>query len=109
MTTLTLEVPSHLYRQLNKEANRQDKSPQVIAQDMLAKQLAALKPSIEDEREKVHWILKEAGLLTELSPGLRRRAEASTATLDEVRTALDRAGVKSFSEIVLEQRKEKEW
>ncbi len=104
MTTLTLEVPPNLYRQLSIEANRQDKSPQVVVQELLAKQLTTLKPAVEDEREKVRWILEEAGLLAELSPELHRRAEASTATLKEVRVTLDRAGDKPLSEIALEQR-----
>jgi len=52
--------------------------------------------------------LRDAGLLTELAPGLRELAEPSVS-LQEVITILDRAGGKSLSEIVLEQRRSKEW
>ncbi len=109
MTTLTLEIPSNLYRRLYEEANRLGKSPQVVAQELLAERLATATPVAEDEGEKARQILKKAGLLTELSPNVRRRAEASTATLEEVRAALDRVSGKPLSEIVLEQRGSKEW
>ncbi len=49
MTTLTLEVPPNLYRQLNIEANRQGKSPQAVAQELLAKQLAASESALEND------------------------------------------------------------
>ncbi len=49
MTTLTLDVPPNLYRQLNIEAKRQDKSPQSVAQELLAKQLTASEPTIKND------------------------------------------------------------
>ncbi len=67
----------------------------------------ALSP--EDEQEHVRQILREAGLLTELGPELKKRAESSTATLEEVRAIFDRVGGPSLSEIVLEQRRSKPW
>jgi len=109
MAILTLEVPSNLYERLSEEANRQGKSPQLIAQELLVERLTTLKPAIEDEREKVRQILRDAGLLSELGPNLRQRAEASTATLEEVRNALNRAGGKPLSDIVLEQRRSRDW
>ncbi len=45
-----------------------------------------------------------AGLLTELSPEEKQRAAQSAATLEEVRAALDRAGGKPLSELILEMR-----
>lgn len=109
MTTLTLEVPSNLYQRLSEEANRLGKSPQLIAQELLVERLTTLKPALETEREKVSHILREAGLLSELGPTLRQRAEAATATLEEVRNALDQASSKPLSEIVLEQRRSRDW
>ena len=52
--------------------------------------------------------LRDAGLLTELAPGLRELAEPSVS-LQEVIAILDRAGGKPLSEMVLEQRRSKEW
>ena len=109
MTILTLEVPSNLYQRLSEEANRLGKSPQLIAQELLVERLATLKPAIETEREKVSQLLKEAGLLSELGPTLRQRAETAATTLEEVKTALDQAGGKPLSEIVLEQRRSRDW
>jgi len=109
MTTLTLEVPSNLYQRLSEEATRLGKSPQLIAQELLVERLTTLKPAVENEREKVSQILREAGLLSELGPNLRQRAETATATLEEVRNALDQAGGKPLSEIVLEQRRSRDW
>lgn len=63
----------------------------------------------QPDREEARRILQAAGLLTELGPELRQRAESSTATLEEVIAAMDRAGGKLLSEIVLEQRRAKAW
>ena len=109
MTTLTLEVPPNLYQRLSEEAIRLGKSPQLIAQELLVERLTNLKPTIEDDHEKVGQILAEAGLLSELGPNLRQRAETATATLEEVKNALDHASGKPLSEIVLEQRRPRDW
>ncbi len=106
MTTLVLNVPSDVYQRLHQEADRLGKSPQAIVLDWVMKQLP---PSPTTEGERVRQILKDAGLLTELGPELRERAERSTASLKEVRAILDRTGNKSLSEIVLEQRRTKSW
>ncbi len=63
---------------------------------------------IVSERERADRVLREAGLLTELGPELRKRAELSTVTLDEVVEFMTSAGGKPLSEIVLEQRQAKE-
>ena len=109
MTTLTLEVPPNLYQWLTEEATRLGKSPQLIAQELLVERLTNMKPAVEDEREKVERLLKESGLLSELGPNLRQRAETAMATLEEVRNTLDESGGKPLSEIVLEQRRSKDW
>ncbi len=106
MTTLTLDFPPDIYQRLHKEANRLGKSPQAIIVDWVEKQLP---PSPGTERDRADQILKESGLLTELGPELRKRAERSTVTLPEVRAILDRVKARSLSEIVLAQRKEKYW
>lgn len=56
------------------------------------------------EQTQVTEALLAAGLLTELAPEEKRRAEATTVTLPEVRAALDRAAGKPLSELIIEMR-----
>lgn len=108
MTTLTLELPPELYNRLRTEAERLGKSVQVLAQEMLAERLAPPVPAEMSERERVAEALRAAGLLAELSPEEKQRAAQCTTTLEEVRAALDRAGGKPLSELILEMRGPKE-
>jgi hypothetical protein len=57
----------------------------------------------ENDREKARQALREAGLLTQIGPHLRELADP-TVHLEEINAALDRAGGKKLSEIILEQR-----
>ena len=68
---------------------------------MLDDNLPSARPA--SERERARQVLRAAGLLTELGPNLRRLAD-STVRLEDVQAALARAGGKTLSEIVLEQR-----
>jgi hypothetical protein len=108
MTTLTLELPPELYERLRVTADQLGTSAEAVAQAWLAERLASQHPATMSDRERVREALRAAGLLAELSPELRKRAESSTATLEEVSAALERAGGKPLSEIVLEQRGPKE-
>ena len=60
------------------------------------------------ERERAITVLRVAGLLTELTPEEKERAKHATMTLEEVRAALDRAGGKPLSEVIIEMRGPKE-
>lgn len=106
MTALELELPPDLHDRLRREADRQGKSVEIVAQEMLAERLAP--PDEMSEREQVTEALRAAGLLAELSPEEKQRAAQCTTTLEEVRAALDRAGGKPLSELVLEMRGPKE-
>lgn len=111
METLTLNLPTDVYQQLTTIAKYRGKSPQVVAEEWLAKlkffPFAPTDNSIEinDPGGKA---LRDAGLITELAPGLREFGQPS-ASLEEVIAILDRAGGKPLSEMVLEQRRSKEW
>ncbi len=106
MSTLTLKIPSKAYRELQQEAIRLDKPIQGMLQDWMIEKLPLLRPLFnEDKTDKV---LRDAGLLTELSPELRKLADP-TIPLEEVVAFMGEAGGKSLSEIVLEQRRAKEW
>ena len=122
MTVLTLKLSSEAYRRLQEQAAHLGKSPQAVAQEWLAERaerLTAVHESLarssaiymvdappaepEDDRERAYQALRAAGLLTDLDPNLRRLADPMVH-LESVRAALGRAGGKSLSEIVLEQR-----
>mgnify|MGYP001141604300 CR=1 FL=1 len=103
MTVLNLKLPPEVYRRLHEEADRLGKPPQVVAEEWLAERLAPPATAPSSDREKAHQALRAAGLLTELGPKLRRLANP-TVGMEEVSAALGRAGGKTLSEIVLEQR-----
>jgi hypothetical protein len=103
MTTLTLELPLEAYRRLHEEADRQGKSPQLVAQEWLIKRLSPLPLAPDSNCEQVRLAPRSAGLLVELSPHLRLRADP-TVHLRDVEASLAWAGGKPLSETVLEQR-----
>lgn len=107
MTVLTVQLSSDAYRRLREEATRLGKSPQAVASEWLVEKLSLAVAAPAGERELARQVLREAGLLTELGLHLRERADARVC-LDDVSAALERAGGKSLSEIVLEQRGAKE-
>lgn len=106
---VTLELTPDVYKQLGQIAKRGGKSVEATAQDLLTEKLTSLPASTPlTEREQVRAALRADGLLTELGPEMKKRAAASTMTLDEVRAALDRAGGPPLSELILEMRGPKE-
>jgi len=104
MTVLTLELPTDLYDRLRRRADQLGKTPQQVAEGLLAQELAETPVGATREREHVTEVLRAAGLLTSLAPGEKEKAEATTVTLHEVQTALDRAGGKPLSEVITEMR-----
>lgn len=60
------------------------------------------------QRERAIEVLRQSGMLTELTPEEKERAKQATMTLEEVRAALDRAGGKPLSEVIIEMRGPKE-
>ena len=103
MTVLTLKLPPQVYRRLHEEAARLGKPPQVVAEEWLAERLTPPTAAPDSDRERARQALRAAGLLSELGPNLCRLADP-TVRLENVRAALGRAGGKTLSEIVLEQR-----
>jgi hypothetical protein len=103
MTALNLKLPPKIYRQLREEAARLGKSPQAVAQEWIVERLTPPSAAPSTDRERARQALRAAGLLTELGPNLRRLADP-TVRLEDVKAALNRAGGKALSEIILEQR-----
>jgi hypothetical protein len=108
MTTLTIELPPKSYDRLQIEAERLGESAQEVVQEWVLERIGDLGPAPNGDREQVREVLRSAGLLAELGPEMSQRAERSTMTLEEVRAALDRAGGKPLSEVILEMRGPKE-
>jgi len=104
MTTLTLRLSPEQYERLRAEAERLGKPEEELTREWLAERIT----SLMSERELTTEVLRAAGLLTELSPEEKKRVARSKATLEEVRAALDRAGGKPLSEVILEMRRPKE-
>lgn len=108
MTILTLDLPPDLYQRLRAEAKQLGKSPQAVAREWLVERLLPQAPIPESDEDLGERALSEAGLLTELGPNLRHLADP-TISLEEVQAALSRASGQSLSDIVLEQRRAKDW
>lgn len=98
-----LRLPADLYQRLRQEATRAGKPAAAIAQEWLVERLAASPRPEPDEGTRVLEVLRASGKLVELDPELQKRADP-TISLEEVQAALDRAGGKPLSQIILEQR-----
>lgn len=108
MNTLMLELTPDLYSRLRQEAERIGKPLEKTAQELLAQRLESAPPGEKSERERVREALQAAGLLTELGPEMKKRAQHATMTLEEVRAALDQSEGEPLSELILEMRGPKE-
>ena len=107
MTTLTLELSTEQYEQLQTAANQAGEPVQRDAHRLLTERVVPISKPLR-EREQVTEALRKAGLLAEISPEEKRRAESCTVTLDEVRAALDQSSGPPLSELIIEMRGPKE-
>lgn len=108
METLTLNMPTDMYQQLINLAGNLGQPPQVVALEWLRERLSPPPLPGTSDRTEVRDILRATGLLSELGPELQRRADP-TISLEQVIADLDQAGGPSLSEIIIEQRREREW
>ena len=105
MTNLLIELTTEIYEKLQTKANGLGKSPQELVQELVTSQLA--EPNkILSESERGRQALMAAGLLTELGPELKKRANHNNISLEESQRILGTAPGKSLSEIVIEQREQ---
>lgn len=100
MKTLTLELPTTLYEQLHREANRLGKSATSMIQEWMTERLAPSRPTQNNTRTQARQALRAAGLLREISI----ESPPPSVRLEDVQAAFTRAGGKLLSEIVQEQR-----
>lgn len=103
MTTLTLELSTEQYEQLQTEATQAGESVQLYAHRLLTGQVIPIsKP--QSEREQVIIALRKADILSELGPAMKKRASEATMTLAEVQAALDASDGPPLSEVILAMR-----
>jgi hypothetical protein len=102
MTLLTLELEPELYEHLREEASRLGKSLEKTAETILSQRLTT--PTPLSEKDKAIAALRKAGLLTELGPEMKKRADQADLSLEEVRAALDATAGKPLSELIIEMR-----
>ncbi len=103
MTTMTLDLPAELYQRLQEAAIRAGRPVDDLITVWLQERLTRPK----GERERTIEILRTAGMLAEPSTEMKARAAQATMSLAEVQAALDRAGGKPLSELIIEQREPK--
>lgn len=104
MTTLTLDVPREVFVRLKQRAAGAGTSVEAVARELLVEQVARQLPEPHAEREVVWEILRDAGLLADLTPAEARRGAEADVSLDEISAALDRAVGPDLSELIIEMR-----
>ena len=104
MTTLTLDLPTDVFARLKQRAAGAGKPIETVASELLVEQMSQPLPEPHAAREAVWDILRDAGLLAELTPSEQRRGAEADASLDEVSAALDGAGGPDLSDLIIEMR-----
>jgi hypothetical protein len=104
MTNIIVELESSEYERLSEEAKRLGKTPDDLVQEWVSERLKKSQSDQLDNKKQTIQALRAAGLLAEISPGLRKLADLSIP-LEEVQQALSRdKNGKSLSQIVIEGR-----
>ncbi|CAG0947899.1 hypothetical protein ANRL1_04687 [Anaerolineae bacterium] len=114
MDTMIVQVPEKIREHLEKRASSEGKTAQTVALEILARDLVPPEPAAppaiyETEKEKYERVMKklcEDGLIQPLSDELKGQIK-NPATLEEAQEIMTRAGGKSLSQIVIEQRQER--
>ncbi len=104
MTTLTLDLPTDVFARLKQRAAGAGKPIETVASELLVEQMSQPRPERRTEREAIWDILRDAGLLAELTQSEQQRGAAADMSLDEVSAALDGAGKPDLSDLIIEMR-----
>jgi len=100
---IVLRLPVKPYRRLQEWARQTGKTPELLTREIVEQALQEPSRLPVPSPQTARQILQAAGRVQPLSPTLQRRIIPGV-TLEEVRTALERAGGQPLSEIILEQR-----
>ncbi len=111
MDTITLHLPDHIIHRLEEEAQRTGCQPTEVAEAILAGQLA---PESATERDRAIRVLREAGMLSDLSDEMKalakdlRQGLGSEEEIEFIRQELlSRRLEPPLSQTILEQRGQK--
>jgi hypothetical protein len=102
MSTLAIELPPETYQRLQERARQAGKPAESLIRELVEKALRE-EGMGKEPAKGAREILEASGRARPLSEALRRRIIPGV-TLEEVRSALSRAGGPSLSELVLEHR-----
>lgn len=100
---ITVRLPLIPYHRLQELARQTGKTPESLTREIVERALQETSSPAPSTPRSARQILEAAGRVRPLSPALRRKIIPGV-TLEEVRTALDRAGGPPLSEIILRQR-----
>ena len=100
---IVVHLPTESLERLQEWAKRMGTSPEALTQEIVEQALEQQSPQPDSSSKNTREILEAAGLVHPLSPRLRNLIIPGV-TLEQVRTAMARAGGPSLSEIIMEQR-----
>lgn len=100
MSTIVIDVPPEIYRQLQEQSRRAGKAPEVFSRELLE---TALQTYQDVQHRTTREVLGAMGRIRPLSENLRRKIIPGV-TLTEVQTILAQATGPTLSEIIREQR-----
>lgn len=100
MSTIIIDLPSEIYRQLKEQADRAGQAPEAYTRQLVE---ATLQTRTASQQRTTRQVLEAAGRVRPLSENLRRQIIPGV-TLDEVRAFLNRAAGPSLSQIIADQR-----
>jgi len=116
MDTLIFQVPERIREQLNKRAQSEGKDPQVVALEILERDLGEVEQKAETptapyeteevRRARVYRKLREEGVIVPLSDALKKYI-LPDVDREAVFEEMNRVGGKPLSQIVIEQRQER--
>lgn len=104
MATLTLSIPYEAYDRLRSASARSGKAPTALAEEWLLDRLDSLP---EEDEEPGTVALRQAGLL--FSDPLALHRTTPKLSLQEIQEALGNHAGTTLGDIVLEQRRSREW
>ena len=103
METITVTLPSETYHLLEEQARRAGKKPPQILAELLEEALKKNRKGLSKTARSAVNILAALDRLRTLSPHLQNKI-IPDVSLKDVKATLQKAGGKSLSDIIIEQR-----
>ena len=103
METITVTLPSETYHLLEEQARRAGKKPTQILVELLEEAMKKKRKGFSKTARSAVHILAASDRLRTLSPHLQSKI-IPDVSLKDVKATLQKAGSKSLSDIIIEQR-----